>query len=215
MKRSRQLALILMGQVPFLLVGCEEQVADTQQLKEGFYTSVDACIADGNPTDNCHKAYDSAQQNHAKTDVKFSDRDSCYAQFGDRCNERHEGGGSIWVPLMEGFMLSQILRPNYPPTYAYASPVYRQRDGQYARSFRDDEDRRSSSSGFSSGGGVGSSTSRSTSATTPVTSSPNRAITVSRSGFGSSAAARGAWGGSHASLHSSGGSSSSAGSSGS
>jgi len=214
MKRSRQLALILMGQAPFLLVGCEEQVADTQQLKEGFYTSVDACIADGNPTDNCHKAYDSAQQHHATNDVKFSDRDSCYAQFGDRCNERHESGGSIWVPLMEGFMLSQILRPNYPPTYAYASPVYRQRDGQYARSFRDDEVGRSGFSSTGSGSGVGSSTSRSTSSTTPVTSAPNRAITVSRSGFGSSAAARGAWG-SHSSSHASGGGSGGASSAGS
>ena len=214
MKRSRQLALILMGQAPFLLVGCEEQVADTQQVKEGFYTSVDACIADGNPTENCHKAYDSAHENTTKNDVKFSDRDSCYAQFGDRCNERHEGGGSIWVPLMEGFMLSQILRPNYPPAYAYASPVYRQRDGQYARSFRDDEVGRSGFSSTGSGAGFGSSTSRSTSSTTPVTSAPNRAITVSRSGFGSSSAARGAWGGSHASSHASsgGGGASSAGS---
>ena len=183
MKRSRQLALVMMGQAPFLLTGCDVDSAAAQQVKEGFYTSVNACVADGNSSDYCQRAYASALQHQGANGSTYNDEASCRAQFGDRCDHRETEHGTVWMPMLEGFMLAQLLRPNYPPSYGYSAPVYRLRDGQFARSYRDDEFSHSSST--SSG-----------STYTRVTSAPNRAITMSRSGFGSVAAARGAWGGS-------------------
>jgi uncharacterized protein YgiB involved in biofilm formation len=94
------------------------------------------------------------------------------------------------MPLMAGFMLSQVLAPNRPPAYLDATPIYRSRDGQYVETWRNRDDRGGvSGRGWSTAADAGA---RLRSVDVP----PNRAITVSRSGFGSMSAARSGWGGS-------------------
>jgi len=189
MKRSRALTLVLMAPAPLLLAGCDNAPEET--LRKGFYTDVAACEKDGNAADVCQRAFDDATKANEANSPKFKTRDECIAQFGDLCRERvvHDGANqsSLWTPLMAGFLISQLMSPRYPSGYYDSAPIYRFRSGQYAQ-YGDDRSR-----GFGSGTSGGSSTARSYH---PVDIAPNRAVTVSRSGFGSVAAARSGWGGS-------------------
>jgi uncharacterized protein YgiB involved in biofilm formation len=175
MKRSRQLALLAVAQTPLLVVGC----SDTPQevTKQGFYTSVEACEHDGNSAELCQRASQSAASAGTNGAPRYRSKADCIAEYGDLSAEReHEGG--IWMPLMTGFMISQMLAPGRAPMYLDSNPIYRTRGGQYTEMYRD--------------GGVGNAATR----MRPVEVAPNRAITVSRSGFGSTSAARSGWGGS-------------------
>ncbi|MBN8885593.1 MAG: DUF1190 domain-containing protein [Rudaea sp.] len=188
MKRSRALTLVLMAPAPLLVAGCDNTPDD--QMRKGFYTDVAACTADGNAADVCQRAHDGAEKANVANAPKFKTKEECIAEFGELCRERSNESG-FWSPLMTGFLISQMLSPGRP-SYFDASPVYRLRSGQYAQ-FDDRRDGYGSSGGYSgSYGSSGSSTARSYRS---VDITPNRAVTVSRSGFGSVAAARSGWGG--------------------
>ena len=204
MKRSRTLTLVLMAPAPLMLAGCDN--APEEQMRKGFYTDVAACVADGNAADVCQRAHDAADKTNATNAPKFKTKEECIAEFGDLCRERavSTGGGEagFWSPLMTGFLISQLLSSGRP-SYFDASPIYRLRSGQYAQY---DDNRGGYGGGgggsygsYSSGGGSTARSYRS------VDITPNRAVTVSRSGFGSVAAARSGWGGSSSAHSSSGG----------
>ncbi|HEY0179783.1 MAG TPA: DUF1190 domain-containing protein [Dokdonella sp.] len=186
MKRSRQLALLAIAQTPFALVGCDvHDHAPQQMTRQGFYTSVEACEHDGNSADVCQRAAQAAAAAGTTAAPRYRTKAECVAEYGDLCAEReHEGG--IWMPLMTGFMISQLLSPGRAPAYLDSGPIYRTRAGQYTEVFRDRDGGYSGGGGWSSSGGA---------RVRPVDIAPNRAITIARSGFGSSAAARSGWGG--------------------
>jgi len=181
MKRSRRLALIAIGQMPVLLAGCAEE----EKLRQGFYTSIEACRSDGNSAEVCDKALKAAADAHANASPKYASREQCVQDYGDLCTERAQGGG-VWMPLMAGFMLSQMLGANRSPAYVDANPVYRDRAGRYNERFCDRSDVGCGSS--SGGAGYGAWRQR------PVDIAPNRAITTTRAGFGRSSSERSGWG---------------------
>jgi uncharacterized protein YgiB involved in biofilm formation len=176
MKRSRQLALIAMAQVPFLLAGCGEE----EKLSQGFYTSVEACKSDGNSDEVCSKAMQAAAEAHASDSPRFGSRAECIQQYGDACVEHTQQHG-IWMPLLTGFMLSQLLHSGRAPSYVAANPVYRTPDGRYNEWYRNCPGGDQRWGGCSSGtGAYGFRQSRA------IDVAPNRSVTLSRSGFGSS-----------------------------
>ena len=183
MKRSRQLALLVIAQTPWLLGACSQ---DEPVNKQGFYTSVEACERDGNTPETCQRASHTAEiAAEAPNAPRFKTKAECIAEFGDLCAERQHESGGIWMPLMAGFMLSQVLAPNRPAAYIDASPIYRSRNGQYVETYRNV--------------GYGREPVWSTPGDAryrPVDIAPNRAVTRQRSGFGSMSAARSGWGGS-------------------
>ncbi len=184
MKRSRQLALLAIAQAPWLLAGCSDEPQDLTQ--RGFYTSIEACERDGNGAGVCRRASDAAAAANAQGAPRFKSKAECIAEYGDLCAEReHESG--VWGPLMTGFLISQILSPGRAPVYLDASPIYRTRAGQFTELYRRDGGYGSYGGGWSAPGGA---------TTRPIDIAPNRAVTVSRAGFGSRAAARSGWGGS-------------------
>lgn len=196
MKRSRALTLVLMAPAPLMLAGCDN--APDEQVRKGFYTDVAACVADGNAADVCQRAHDAADKANATNAPKFKTKEECIAEFGDLCRERAVSGGSeagFWSPLMTGFLISQLLSTGRP-SYLDASPIYRLRSGQYTQ-YDDNRGYGGGGGGYYGGYSSGGSTST-TRSYHPVDITPNRAVTVSRSGFGSVAAARSGWGGSSA-----------------
>ena len=54
MKRSRAAVLLMMSAVPLVLTACG--ATDAEQVREGLYTSVDACVADTNDRATCSEA---------------------------------------------------------------------------------------------------------------------------------------------------------------
>jgi len=181
MKRSRTAALLLMGTVPLALTACS---GDDQKAREGVYTSVESCVAQTQDRATCQQAFDKAQKDAADHGPRFASREECAAGYDwDRCQEHRDSSGhSFFGPLMTGFFLSQMMRNGSPMSGFTGAPAFRDASGQWKR-----PDPSSSGGGYS--GGVYRS--GASPALVPVASTPDRAVTVSRGGFGASGGERG------------------------
>jgi uncharacterized protein YgiB involved in biofilm formation len=185
MKRSRLLKLAVLGTVG-VLAGCEEERSAV------VYPSVEACEQAGVLTaDICRREFANALAHHQQIAPRFVTLSDCEQDFGPGlCQPLPQSTGNIWIPAMAGFMVASMLRDREIDidihsggsrgSY-YSQPLYRTRSdgvGQW----------RTAGNDVITGTGktrVASSTS------VPQT----RAVTMSRSGFGSTASARGSWGG--------------------
>ncbi|MEV8521479.1 DUF1190 domain-containing protein [Dyella marensis] len=191
MKRSRTAALLLMGSLPLCLTAC----GDDEATREGLYTSVDACVAQTQDRPTCEQAFANAASEAAEKGPHFDTRAQCAASYDwDRCEERRDSGGhSFFGPLMTGFFLSQMLRNGSPMTGFTAGPAFRDTRGQWGRPDPAagpgpayGSSSRWRNSGTAGTGGYYGSSARGSSGLVPVSSTPDRAVTVSRGGFGSS-----------------------------
>ncbi|CAM5327773.1 DUF1190 domain-containing protein [Rhodanobacter lindaniclasticus] len=175
MKRSRTAALLLMSTAPLLLSACDRSESAA---REGLYTSVEACVAQTNDSATCQQAFAKAQQETAASAPRFTSREACEASYGkEQCAERSDGAShSFFGPLMTGFFLSQMLSRNGAPMSGFNSaPAFRDANGGWQRP--------AAGTGGVYRNGAGR-------AMVPVTATPNRAVTSSRAGFGTSSAGR-------------------------
>jgi uncharacterized protein YgiB involved in biofilm formation len=175
-KRSSNLRLTLMAvAMPAGLVACDTEPTGV------VLRSIEDCRAQQVDVAQCEAAYREAQAKHAQVAPRFEDRVQCQADFGT-CEVVQENGRTSYVPPMGGFLLGYALGGGFSNNgyrgVAGGAPLYRDYRGGYINA-------------------GGTAVSRQTG---PVTgrrgsiATPQRAITVSRSGFGSRAAARGAFG---------------------
>ncbi len=187
-KRSRNLRLVLMAvAVPAALTGCEGEPTGK------VLTSREECaIQTEVPQAECEKAYQQALVDHEKIAPRFESEAECNAQFGACQAAPAQAGASSshsFMPSMSGFLigyaLSQAMNGGRNHYYVGGvSPLYRDyRNGGYLRP----------------GGQYVSDRSGTVRGRAGDTALPTRAVTVSRAGFGSSAAARGGFGGSRSS----------------
>lgn len=133
MKRSATATLLLMATAPLVLTACSD---DPPPVREQTYANVLQCTTAGNPQDECERAQKSAQAVADGAAPKYMNRDECVADFGaDQCVQRSDRReGSIWGPLMTGFMISHLMNNMGGRGSYYASePLYRRRDNQYYR----------------------------------------------------------------------------------
>lgn len=187
MKRSKTTALLLMGTAPLLFSACQRE--PQVRVQEGLYTSVDSCVeATGDPS-ACRTAFEQARQQAADAAPKYASRAQCEQDYRpEQCVEQRTSSGHSFIgPMMTGFFLSQMLNGNRaglaPPA---AAPAYQDRNAGWARPAATP-----GTGGLDTASGIGAGKS----ALTPVTSAPNRAVTVSRGGFGSSSGSRSSFGG--------------------
>jgi uncharacterized protein YgiB involved in biofilm formation len=176
MKRSKTAALLLMSAAPLLLTACDRSESAS---REGLYTSVEACVAQTNDSNTCQQAFAKAQQDAVATAPRFANREECEASYGkEKCAERNDGAShSFFGPLMTGFFLSQMLRNGSPMNGFNSAPAFRDNSGGWQRPAT------SGAGGVYRGGAA--------TAMVPVNATPNRAVTSSRSGFGTSGSSRG------------------------
>ncbi|MGO1070335.1 DUF1190 domain-containing protein [Lysobacter sp. CA199] len=184
-KRSRNLKLVLMAvAVPAALVGCDDDPSGK------ILTSREECAVQTEISrEECEKAYSQALVDHEKIAPRFESEQQCNEQFG-ACQpvpaQHANGNQSTFMPPMTGFLVGYALSQAMSGGRNYyhvggVSPLYRDyRSGGY---LRPNGDQVSKSSGTVYGRSAAN------------TALPARAMTVSRSGFGSSAAARGGFGG--------------------
>jgi uncharacterized protein YgiB involved in biofilm formation len=190
MKRSRSIELALMGAVPLLLAGCDD--SDSRGQTALLYEDLQSCIADGQVSaDVCQKGYEQALDAE-KSGPRFSSLAACEDEYGySRCHPMYEGGSSWFIPAAAGFLIARAMDSNRYYRHDYygwsgygggwsgysgwtAQPMYRPRGDR-------GEWRTASGDRFGWGArGPGA---------------DSAANTLSRGGFGRTAAARGSWGG--------------------
>ncbi|UXI67328.1 DUF1190 domain-containing protein [Tahibacter amnicola] len=177
MKRSQTVRLLLMGAAPVFLTACEPEEPVS------LYKDVAECVAGAKLTqDQCQAAFDHAKSEHERVAPRYSSQSDCETDFGSgRCHTVNHGAGIQYIPLMAAYALGYYAgRPNYyqsQPLY-YSHTTYG--SGGY----------------LNSGGQPIARTTGDARVTRSAMETPSRAVTMSRSGFGSSSSARGSWGGS-------------------
>lgn len=177
MKRSSNLRLTLMAvAVPAGLAACGSSEPTGVVLD-----SIADCRTQQVDVAQCEAAYNAARADHARVAPRFEDAVQCDQDFG-RCEAIQEDGRTSYIPPMGGFLLGYALGGGFGNTgmrgVAGGAPLYRDRRGGYLNPGGDMISRQ-----------PGAVTGRRGDITMPA-----RAITVSRSGFGSSSAARSSFG---------------------
>jgi uncharacterized protein YgiB involved in biofilm formation len=173
-KRSRQARLMLMGLAPLALAGCAQETQEAV-----LYPDAEACIAAGAlPAEQCRAAYQSALATSQSNAPQYARRADCVADFSEaQCPAEPRGG--YFLPFMSGFLVARALGPGAGAGAGFAQPMYRPRNGEWV-----------TPGGFSVGRATGAVQ------VAPAMTQPQKAVTQTRAGFGTRAAARagGSWG---------------------
>ncbi len=168
MKRSRSVKLVAMGTGLLLVAGCDEPKVDT-----ALFESVKQCTSLGFSQQECEANYRNAQQMHVDVAPKYASRADCEADFGaEKCEtapQRTQSGGSVFMPLMAGYMMGSLLGGG-----ASAQPLYR--SSADSTSFRNADNKK-----------VGSTIGRTQVAQSATQAPAVKTSTVSRGGFGANA----------------------------
>ena len=108
MKRSKSVKLVAMGTGLLLVAACEEAKVDT-----ALFESVKQCTGLGFSEQECAANYQQAQQTHVAAAPKYTSQADCEADFGaEKCEiapQRTTTGGSVFMPLMAGYLMGSML----------------------------------------------------------------------------------------------------------
>lgn len=191
MKRSTQVKLLLMGSATLALTACGD---DAPTASAPVFTSIEECVKTGIYTEEfCKKGLEEAQQQHLKSAPRFQSKEDCEKAYGPgQCGfgptvqqqaagssggnnsgshaSSGEGGGSFFMPLMMGYMLGNMLNNNRS---SYSEPLYRSQPN-------------APGSGYSTN--TGNNRPRPSVMDIPSAGKSTGGNTISRGGFGSSAA---------------------------
>ena len=170
MERRKAFKVALLSATALTLVACSEATDEVL-----VYDSVEACIAAGQQGETvCQSEFEKAQNLHEDVAPRYAGSNQCYSDFGhNRCYQ----SGSIWLPLMVGYMLA----PRGGPGYISSQPLYR--PSANPNRFYTAADHQV---------GTASASGRAQVVTSKVSQPAARTRTVSRGGFGARAAGRGA-----------------------
>lgn len=129
-KRARATRLVLLGSAAFGLAACQEE-----QVEATVFPSVEECRALAELPENeftaedCAQGFEEAQAIHAESAPRYEDQALCEEQHGGECvAEQRPGGGSIFLPLLAGYMIGNMLGGRGMA----AQPLYRTGGGRYA-----------------------------------------------------------------------------------
>lgn len=168
MKKSRSIRLVLLGSAGMALAACAQ---DELPKDSKFFSGTSECEAQFSATE-CADAKLASEKVHAAEAPKFARKDECEAQFGaENCETKQaSNGGSIFMPMMMGYMMGSMMSGN-----RFSQPVYR---GPGNSAVMPSGNKLLNVGSFSRGGSVGASAFQ-----------PARQVTqVSRGGFGGTAA---------------------------
>lgn len=118
MKKSRSIRLVLLGSAGITLAACGD---DGPPQDAQFYSSVADCAAVYD-TATCESVKAEAEQKFAEEAPKFTRKEECEAEFGPgNCEtQQASSGGSIFMPMMMGYMMGRMTGGAFA-----ATPLYR------------------------------------------------------------------------------------------
>ncbi|NKB60198.1 MAG: DUF1190 domain-containing protein [Alphaproteobacteria bacterium] len=124
MKRSRSLKLALMSASVLTVAACDkpEEVA--------IFENLEQCINEaGFEREVCEAHLNTAKQEHVRVSPKYTSAADCEADFGAaQCEvapQQTSSGGSVFMPLMMGYMMGNMLAGN---SRVATQPLYRSKD---------------------------------------------------------------------------------------
>lgn len=209
MKRSKHVALVILGAAAFTLAGCKSDEVDAQAFPD--IASCKAAAERGGlfSAQECDAAFNEAQKLHVETAPRYENREACEAQHGaGACGTEAEatagaaatpageqqqasggGMGSIFMPMIAGYLMGSMLSGARGAGVAPSQPMYRTPDGKFTTA--------SGGSTFSSNSGATKlSSSQFTKPATTIGKPPMSAATAqSRGGFGATGRTSGSSGG--------------------
>jgi len=157
-----------MGTGLLLAAGCDEAKVDT-----ALFESIQQCTSLGFAQQECEANYRKAEQMHVDVAPKYSSRTDCETDFGaEKCEpapQRTSTGGSVFMPLMAGYMMGNLLSGG-----ARTQPLYRSAGD--SSNFRTADNKK-----------LGSAVGRTQVATSAAQTPAAKTRTVSRGGFGANA----------------------------
>ncbi len=135
-KRSRSVALVLMGAAAFGLSACQEEQTDVRAFPD--LASCKASAAQGNlffTAADCDAAFAEAQAAHLETAPRYESRELCEQEHGvGNCGSdpavQGGGGGFSFMPLIAGYMLGSMMARGAGGVAA--QPLSRTADGRFA-----------------------------------------------------------------------------------
>ncbi|WP_323041982.1 DUF1190 domain-containing protein [Gemmobacter sp.] len=133
-KRSSTVALAILGAAAFALAGCREEQVDAQA-----FPDLQSCKEAANrggmfPSSDCDTAFAAAQTLHVESAPRYDSLEVCEAQHGegacgDEAAVQSGGSGSIFMPLMMGYLMGSMLGGQRG--VAAAQPMYKTADGKF------------------------------------------------------------------------------------
>ncbi len=133
-KRSSAIRLTLLGAAAFGMVGCTPETVETH-----VFPTLEECTASatgdsGYSSRECSEAFALAEVAHAETAPRYNERALCEEQHGGECvadpSAAASGGGSIFMPLMMGYMMGSMM--NNGRATMGAQPLYRNSTGGFS-----------------------------------------------------------------------------------
>lgn len=132
-KRSRSVALTILGAASFAIAGCRDDQVEAQAFPD--LASCKAAAADGGlfTAAECEQNFAEAQQLYAETAPRYDSLQVCEEQYGkgncgSEASQTGGGAGSIFMPLIAGYLIGSMLGGG---GFARSQPMYRTPGGGY------------------------------------------------------------------------------------
>ena len=109
--RSRAVPTVLMGMAALALSACEEDPAVQAQA----FPDEASCLDEADKTDapftaqDCETAFAAAQAAHLESAPRYEDEALCEEQHGGECVAEVRPGGSVFMPILTGYLLGRAL----------------------------------------------------------------------------------------------------------
>ena len=185
-KRSRTVALTILGAASFAIAGCREEQVEAQAFPD--LASCQAAAAEGGlfTAAECEQTFAEAEQLHVESAPRYDSLQVCEEQHGEgNCGTEAQqtggGAGSIFMPLLAGYLIGSMLGGG---GLSRSQPMYRTAGGGYTNA--------AGTSTFS--GNTGRAALNSSQFARPAQTMGQapmtRATAASRGGFGSTAGSR-------------------------
>ena len=191
-KRSKRVAIAIVGAAAFTLAGCREEQVDASAFPD-LQSCLDQAPQGGLFTaEDCEASFAQAEQLHVEAAPRYDSIQVCEEQHGEgacgsEAAQTQGGSGSIFMPLLAGYLMGNMLGGR--GGMAASQPLYKTSDGRFTNP--------AGTSTFSNNRGSAKlNTANFARPTSTIGKAPMSQATVrSRGGFGSGGAGRTGFGG--------------------
>ncbi|MBU2956226.1 DUF1190 domain-containing protein [Paracoccus sp. 1_MG-2023] len=139
-KRSRTVALTILGAAAFTVAGCRDEQVEAQAYPD--LASCQQAAANGGlfTADQCDQAFAEAEELHVESAPRYDSLAVCEEQHGEgNCGSEAQqnagGGGSIFMPLLAGYLIGNMLG-GAGRGMAASQPMYNNGQGGFTNATR-------------------------------------------------------------------------------